>query len=119
MKTYFVYIIANHSRMLYTGVTSALERRTGEHKGKAIPGFSKKYNLCRLVYFEETNDIRAAIAREKQIKGWLRKKKVALIESANPTWKDLSQEPISFAEPVLSASEGLRMTDGTRSRRHG
>jgi putative endonuclease len=92
MKTYFVYILANHSRMLYTGVTSDLERRTAEHKAKVMPGFSKKYNLHRLVYFEETNDIRSAIAREKQIKGWLRKKKIALIESVNPTWKDLSTE---------------------------
>ncbi|MBI2178684.1 MAG: GIY-YIG nuclease family protein [Candidatus Tectomicrobia bacterium] len=79
--------------MLYTGVTSELERRTEEHKGKKLPGFPKKYNLHRLVYFEETNDIRAAIAREKQIKGWLRKKKIALIEPVNPAWKDLSMEP--------------------------
>ena len=90
MKTYFVYSLANHSRMLYTGVTSNLEHRTEEHKSKRIPGFSNKFNLHRLVYFEETNDVHAALAREKQIKGWLRKKKIALIESVNPTWRDLS-----------------------------
>lgn len=88
MKSYFVYILANHSRRLYTGVTNDLERRMAEHKEKRVPGFSKRYNFHRLVYFEETNDIRAAITREKQIKGWLRKKKIELIESVNPTWKD-------------------------------
>ena len=91
MKTYFVYILANHSRRLYTGATNDLERRMAEHREKQMPGFSKRYNLHRLVYFEETNDIQAAITREKQIKGWLRKKKIALIESVNPTWKDLSE----------------------------
>jgi putative endonuclease len=63
-----------------------------EHKNKLIPGFASKYNLKKLVYFEETSDVNAAITREKQIKGWLRKKKVTLIESQNPDWKDLSEE---------------------------
>jgi putative endonuclease len=88
---YFVYIITNKSGTLYTGVTNNLERRIYEHKHHLINGFTKKYKIEKLVYFEETNDIHAAISREKQIKGWLRKKKIALIESVNPGWKDLSE----------------------------
>jgi putative endonuclease len=93
MRQYYVYILTNKKQgVLYTGVTNDLERRMCEHKNKLIPGFTSKYNLKRLVYFEETVDVNAAIAREKQIKGWLRKKKVALIESQNPAWNDLSEE---------------------------
>ena len=90
MKQYYVYIMSNESRTLYTGVTSDLELRVYEHKQKLIPGFTAKYNVTRLVYTETTQDIQAAIAREIQIKGWLRRKKIALIESMNPEWKDLS-----------------------------
>ena len=90
MKQYYVYIMTNKSRTLYTGVTNNLERRVYEHKQKLIPGFTTKYNISRLVFFEATQDIRAAIEREKQIKGWLRSKKIALIESVNPQWEDLS-----------------------------
>jgi len=90
MKRYYVYIMTNRSRTLYTGVTSNLKRRVYQHKHKLIPGFTSKYSITRLVYFEETEDVRAALAREKQIKGWLRAKKIALIESTNPTWEDLS-----------------------------
>lgn len=90
MKTYCVYIMASRSRTLYTGVTNDLERRIYEHKQKLVPGFTAKYNIDRLVYFETTEEINAAIYREKQIKGWLRSKKLALIESVNPTWDDLS-----------------------------
>ena len=90
MKQYYVYIMTNKSRALYTGVTNNLERRVYEHKQKLIPGFTAKYNISRLVYFEATEDIRAAIEREKQIKEWLRSKKVTLIESVNPSWTDLS-----------------------------
>jgi len=90
MNRYFVYIVTNKSGTLYTGVTNDLSRRVYEHKQKLVPGFTKKYNITRLVYFEETDDIKAAIAREKQIKGWLRSKKIALIESLNPKWEDLS-----------------------------
>ena len=88
---YFVYIMTNKSGTLYTGVTNNLERRIYEHKHHLVKGFTNKYNIDKLVYFEETNDINAAISREKQIKGWLRKKKIALIESMNPDWKDLSE----------------------------
>lgn len=90
MKTYFVYIMTNHSGTLYTGMTNNLERRVYEHKHKLIPGFTSKYNITKLVYYEEGNDVNAALAREKQIKGWLRAKKIELIESKNPEWKDLS-----------------------------
>ena len=93
MRQYYVYILTNRKQgVLYIGVTNDLERRMYEHKNKIIPGFASKYNLKKLVYFEETIDVSAAIAREKQIKGWLRKKKVALIESDNPEWDDLSEE---------------------------
>jgi len=90
VKTYFVYIMASKSRTLYTGVTNNLVRRVYEHKQKLIPGFTKKYNLTRLVYYETMPEVRAAITREKQIKGWRRAKKIALIESLNPHWQDLS-----------------------------
>lgn len=90
MSQYYVYIMASRSRTLYTGVTNNLERRVFEHKEKVVPGFTTKYNIDRLVYFETTEDIHSAISREKQIKGWTRDRKLALIASANPTWKDLS-----------------------------
>jgi putative endonuclease len=83
-------MMANRSRTIYTGVTSDLPRRVYEHKNKLIPGFTSKYHIDRLVYYESTEDVESAIAREKQIKGWLRTKKVALIESINPEWLDLS-----------------------------
>ena len=91
-KEYYVYIMTNKSRTLYTGVTNNLMRRVYEHKNKLVPGFTSKYNIQFLVYYETGNDINAAIAREKQIKGWLRSKKIALIDSMNPKWKDLSEE---------------------------
>ena len=84
MKDYYVYIMTNHSGTLYTGVTNDLQRRVYEHKHKVIPGFTARYNIARLVFYEQTSDIIVAIAREKQIKGWLRRKKVALIEEVNP-----------------------------------
>jgi len=92
MNLYYVYIMTNNSKTLYTGVTNNLNRRVYEHKNKLIQGFTAKYNITKLVYFEICTDINQAIAREKQIKGWLRKKKVYLIESVNPEWNDLSQE---------------------------
>ena len=92
MNQYYVYIMTNNSKTLYTGVTNNLNRRVYEHKNKLIQGFMAKYNITKLVYLEIFNDINQAIAREKQIKGWLRKKKINLIESVNPEWNDLSQE---------------------------
>jgi len=92
MKQYFVYIMTSASGTLYTGMTNNLERRVFEHKHKLSPGFTQKYNVNRLVYFETFSQVQDAIAREKEIKGWIRKKKVVLIESVNPTWVDLSEE---------------------------
>ena len=91
MKQYFVYILASPSRTLYTGVTNNLARRVYEHKHKLIPGFTSRYNVGLLVYFETFDTPQEAIAREKQIKGWVRRKKVALIEENNPSWEDLSE----------------------------
>src|SRR2546423_7064985 len=91
-KIFHIYILANISKMLYVGVTNDIHRRVFEHKHKLVPGFSANYNLHRLVYAEGFGDIRDAIAREKQIKGWLRAKKVALIESVNPKWDDLAKD---------------------------
>jgi putative endonuclease len=92
VKQYYVYIMTNRSQTLYTGVTNNLRRRMFEHKLHLVTGFTSKYHITRLVYFEETSDVHAAIAREKQIKGWLRAKKIILIESMNPDWRDLSEE---------------------------
>ncbi len=92
MKDYYIYIMTNKSRTLYTGVTGNLVKRVFEHKQKLVPGFTTKYNITKLVYYDTTNSIEAAIAREKQIKGWLRRKKIALIERENPEWKDLSED---------------------------
>ena len=90
MKGGYVYILASKSGVLYIGVTNRLTRRTIEHRQKLLDGFTKRYNVTRLVHWERFGDIRSAIAREKQIKGWLRSKKVALIESRNPGWIDLA-----------------------------
>jgi len=90
-RTYYVYIMTDPSHTaLYVGITNNLKRRVYEHKHKLVEGFTSKYNAIYLVYYEETNDVREAIAREKQIKGWLRVRKVALIEANNPNWRDLS-----------------------------
>jgi putative endonuclease len=103
-RDYFVYILASRSRTLYVGVTNDLERRIFEHKEKLIQGFTSKYRIDRLVYFEATTDVRAAISREKQLKGWRRSRKLALIESVNPSWEDLTEDWKSEI-PRPSASE--------------
>ena len=102
---YFVYILASRSRRLYVGVTNDLERRIYEHKQKLADGFTKMYKIDRLVHFEETSDALTAIEREKQIKGLLRAKKIALVESGNPTWEDLSE---AWYEPTSKADSSLR-----------
>ena len=84
--------MASASRVLYTGVTNNLLRRVWQHKNKQVPGFTACYRVTELVYFEAFGQVRDAIAREKQIKAWLRTKKMALIESLNPQWKDLSAD---------------------------
>lgn len=92
INNYYVYIMTNKSKTLYTGMTNDLHRRVYEHKHKLIDGFTKKYNITKLVFFDETSDVNEAIAWEKKIKGWTRAKKIALIESKNPQWLDLSQD---------------------------
>ena len=92
MKQYYVYILTSKSCILYVGVTNNLERRIFEHRQKVVPGFTKKYNINRLMYFEVFENIRDAIAREKQIKSWRREKKVALIQATNPMWRDLTED---------------------------
>ncbi|MCK5394902.1 MAG: GIY-YIG nuclease family protein [Gammaproteobacteria bacterium] len=92
-KTYYVYLITNWSnKVLYVGVTNNLERRLYEHKNKLIKGFTEKYNISKLVYFEQTSDIESAITREKEIKRWRREKKNNLVESKNKAWEDLSKQ---------------------------
>ena len=90
MKQYYVYILSSPSGTLYTGITNDLKRRVYQHKHKLIEGFTTKYDVTRLVHYEMTDNVQAAIAREKEIKGWRRSKKIALIKSSNPTWQDLS-----------------------------
>jgi len=91
MKSYFVYILTNHSnKVMYVGITSDIERRIAEHKSKLIPGFTAKYNVNKLVYFEQYSDPENAILREKEIKAWRRSKKNDLVNQTNPEWKDLS-----------------------------
>ena len=94
---YYVYNMASAKRVLYVGMTIDLVHRGAQHRQHAIPGFTKRYNVDRLVYFEHTHDARASIVREKEIKSWVRAKKVALIESVNPAWDDLYH---SIATPV-------------------
>jgi putative endonuclease len=88
--TYYVYVLTNRSGTLYTGVTSSIEERVRQHKAGLHDGFTKRYRIDRLVYYEELDDVNLAIAREKQIKGWSRKKKIDLINELNLKWLDLS-----------------------------
>ena len=90
MRLYYVYILASRSRKLYVGMTNDLARRVHQHKHRLIPGYASQYNIDRLVYYELTSDVRAAIEREKELKSWVRVKKVALIEAGNPGWEDLA-----------------------------
>lgn len=90
MRDYYVYILANERRTIYTGVTNNLERRLWEHRNRITPGFASEHGCDMVVLIEQFPDVRDAIAREKQIKGWRRSKKIALIEQDNPEWRDLS-----------------------------
>ena len=92
MREYYVYIMSNQSRKLYTGVTSNLEQRVLQHKKKLVESFTKRYNLTQLVWYETFTDVNQAIEAEKRIKGWTRAKKMALIEAENEHWEDLSQD---------------------------
>ena len=129
MNTYYVYIMSDrHRGTLYTGMTADLERRVSEHKSGLIEGFTSRYYVHILVYYEDFADVFAAIAREKQIKGWTRAKKIALIEHTNPHWEDLSEgwfdptlpaaslvhptpPPDSFAEDLIAAGECGRRSE--------
>ncbi len=90
-RTYYVYILTNRSGTLYVGVTNDIHRRLAEHRSANASRFTGRYRMTRLAYIETTNDIRAAIAREKQLKGWKRRRKLELIQATNPQWLDLSQ----------------------------
>jgi putative endonuclease len=101
-RIYHVYIMASTSRRLYIGVTGNLTRRVQQHRAGEFKGFSKKYQMKRLVYAEVTSNVQAAIGREKQLKGWLRAKKLQLIESINPDWRDLGDELLGLSrDPSL------------------
>ena len=115
---YYVYLLTNRwKNVLYTGVTNSLQRRVWQHKNGAIPGFTKKYNCHDLVYFEIFERVEQAIEREKQIKGWTRAKKNALVNASNPEWNDLAADwyqdgpPRDAGDP--SPSSRLRMTGRT------
>ena len=90
---YYTYILTNwNNKVMYIGITNNLERRLYEHRNHLADGFTKKYNVHKLVYFESTSDIRAALEREKQLKGWSRTKKNELVQTMNPDWHDLSED---------------------------
>ena len=110
----WVYILAGGTGTLYTGVTSKLSQRVLEHKRGIKSGFASKYHCDRLAYFEEYGDIRSAIAREKTIKGWTRAKKIALIESLNPEWKDLAQH---WGSPTLVPGQSMQEENDRQRRR--
>jgi putative endonuclease len=99
MRKYYFYIMNNPTGTIYIGMTNDLLRRVFEHKHKLIKGFTKKYDVTRLVYFEETTDVNAAIHREKEIKGWRRSKKIDLIKSMNPRWEDLAADWFDEDDP--------------------
>ncbi len=107
MLQYYVYMMTNRSGTLYVGVTNNLERRIYEHTQKLVNGFTKRYDMTRLVYYETCDDPASAISREKQIKGWLRRKKIELIRSVNPLWQDL-------AEGWYDDGQTLRFAQGDR-----
>ena len=116
MNQYWVYMLTNRwKNVLYTGVTNSLEKRIWQHRNKAVPGFTKKYNCDRLVHFEEYDRIEQAIAREKEVKGWVRIKKNALVNAKNPEWNDLAADwypdELRTDEGGPSLSTQLRMTE--------
>jgi putative endonuclease len=107
-RRYSVYIMASRSHNLYIGVTNSIVRRVREHKAHTLEGFTDKYNVDRLVWCETYPYIRTAIAREKQLKGWVRAKKLQLIEDSNPTWQDLSDE---WEKPIIPLPANRRSFD--------
>ena len=114
-RTYHVYIMSSASRRLYIGVTGNLARRVSEHRTGQFEGFSKKYQMKRLVYAEPTSDVHTAIRREKQIKGWLRARKIELIESINPEWRDLGEDLLGSGEILPEACHPERSEGSLKS----
>jgi putative endonuclease len=114
MKKYYVYIMSNKARRLYTGITSKLQKRVFEHKNKLLDGFTARYNFDMLVYYEEFSQVASAITREKQIKSWNREKKLRLILAENPEWRDLSleweEDPLWAAVPDAEHRPVLKRT---------
>jgi len=98
---YYVYVLASKHRVLYIGLTNDLVMRVWQHKNKKVAGFTSKYNVDRLMYFDEFDDIVLAIAREKQLKGWKRSRKVALIEAQNASWSDLAEHGVPVRDKVI------------------
>lgn len=111
-RTYCVYILASRSRNLYVGVTSNLEQRLRQHRERLVPGFTSRYRIFRLVHYEVFGDIRLAIAREKEIKGWRREKKLWLINRHNRSWEDLAERLAN-----VRAAEKKRIQGEMRARR--
>jgi putative endonuclease len=108
-KRYYVYIMSSRSLTLYVGVTNSIYQRALQHKSGEVEGFTKRYRINRLVYYETFNYVGNAIAREKEIKGWSRAKKLALIKSMNPTWQDLAEGwgmPIEMLKPQTALEVG-------------
>ncbi len=101
---YWVYIVASAGGTLYIGITNNIERRMREHKNGEFEGFASKYGCHRLVYYEKFDQVLKAISREKQLKGWRREKKIALIERMNPRWEDLSE---SWGRQMLFATQAI------------
>jgi putative endonuclease len=120
-RAYYVYILSSRSRTLYTGMTNDLERRVYQHKHGLVSGFTSKYRIDRLVYYESFRDVRDAIAREKQIKAWTRAKRIAL-ESQNPAWADLAENDANrwkLVEAALrSAEQQKRHAKETSAEQH-
>ncbi len=122
-KTFYVYMMANRSRVvLYTGITNSLVRRVWEHQNGDIEGFTKKYRVNRFVYYENLDDPRHAISREKEIKGWRRAKKNALVETKNPKWADLSPmlfQHMRYPSPAKAGSGSRQKTVYHAEKREG
>src|ERR1700690_734882 len=113
-KSYYVYIVASRSLTLYTGVTGDIYPRALQHKAGEIEGFTKKYHINRLVYYETFKYVNNAIAREKQIKAWTRAKRLALIKTMNPTWQDLAEgwgEPTKLQIPRFARDDNSEGVD--------
>jgi putative endonuclease len=118
-RSYFVYIMASRSRVLYIGITNSIRRRNAEHKERKADSFTAQHRCTRLVLYEIYCSPSRAIAREKQLKGWTRAKKIALIEQTNPQWNDLSQDWEANGHPDRSAGENLTSDASSRPARSG